>query len=103
MKRIYLCSRYAGKTAKNVALAERLCRQVIEAGGAPFAPHLLYPRFLDDRNPWERALGIACGLTFMEVCDEVWVYSGNGLSSGMRREVDHALRLGKPLVEIKEI
>ena len=39
----------------------------------------------------------------MEVCDEVWVYSGNGLSSGMRREVDHALRLGKPLVEIKEI
>ncbi len=102
MKRIYLCSRYAGDTATNFALAERLCRQVI-GGGAPFAPHLLYPRFLDDRNPSERECGIACGLTFMEVCDEVWVYSGNGLSSGMRREVDHAIRLGRPVIEIKEI
>ncbi len=97
MKRIYLCSRYAGDRANNVAVSERLCRQVIEAGGAPFAPHLLYPRFLDDRNPTERELGIACGLTFMEVCDEVWLYSG------MRREVDHALRLGKTLVEIREV
>ena len=70
---------------------------------SPFAPHLLYPRFLDDGNPSERALGIACGLTFMEVCDEVWLYSGNGLSSGMRREVDHAIQLGKTLVEIKEV
>ena len=103
VKRIYLCSRYAGDTATNVAVSERLCRQVIEAGGAPFAPHLLYPRFLDDRNPSEREISIACGLTFMEVCDEVWVYSGDGLSSGMRREVDHAIRLGKTLVEITEI
>ena len=103
VKRIYLCSRYAGETDKNVVVAERLCRQVIDAGQAPFAPHLLYPRFLDDGKLSEREIGIACGLTFMEVCDEVWVYSGNGLSSGMRREVDHAIRLGKPLVEIKEI
>ena len=103
MKRIYLCSRFAGDTATNVAVSERLCRQVIEAGGAPFAPHLLYPRFLDDQNPSERSLGIACGLTFMEVCDEVWVYSGNRQSSGMRREVDYAIRLGKRVIEIKEV
>ena len=103
MKRIYLRSRYAGDTARNVAVSERLCRQVIEAGGAPFAPHLLYPRFLDDRTPSEREIGIACGLTFMGVYDEVWVYSGNGLSSGMGRELDHASRLGKPVVEIKEV
>ena len=103
MKRIYLCSRYAGDRANNVAVAKWLCCQVIEAGQAPFAPHLLYPRFLDDRDPTERELGIACGLTFMEVCDEVWLYSGNGLSSGMRREVDHAIRLGKTLVEIREV
>ena len=85
VKRIYLCSR------------------LVEAGGAPFAPHLLYPRFLDDGKLSERELGISCGLTFLEVCDEVWVYSGKGLSSGMRREVDHAIRLGKTLVEIKEV
>ena len=103
MKRIYLCSRYAGDTAKNVAVAERLCRRLVEAGQAPFAPHLLYPRFLDDCNVSERELGIACGLTFMEVCDEVWVYAADGVSSGMRQELDHAIRLGRPVVEIKEI
>ena len=103
VKRIYLCSRYAGETDKNVVVAERLCRRLVDAGQAPFAPHLLYPRFLDDGKLWEREIGIACGLTFMEVCDEVWGYTADGLSSGMRRQVDHALRLGKPLVEIKEI
>ena len=103
MKRVYVCSRYAGATAKNVAVAQRLCRKLVEAGRAPFAPHLLYPRFLADRNPAERELGIACGLTFMEACDEVWVYSADGMSSGMRREVGHAIRLGKPVIEIKEI
>ena len=103
MKRIYLCSRYAGDTATNVVVAERLCRRLVDAGQAPFAPHLLYPRFLDDGKLSEREIGIACGLTFMEVCNEVWLYTADGVSSGMRREVDHALRLGKPLVEIKEI
>ena len=103
MKRIYLCGRYAGETDKNVVVAERLCRRLVDAGQAPFAPHLLYPRFLDDGKLWELELGISCGLTFLEVCDEVWVYTAAGVSSGMRREVDHAIRLGKPLVEIKEI
>ncbi len=102
-KRIYLCSRFAGEPAKNVAVAERLCRQRVDAGQAPFAPHLLYPRFLADGNASERALGIACGLTFMEVCNEVWLYTADWVSSGMRREVDHAIRLGKTLVEIKEV
>ncbi len=103
MKRIYLCSRYAGETAQNVVVAERLCRQLVEAGQVPFAPHLLYPRFLDDGKPLERELGIACGLTFMEVCDEVWIYTAAGVSSGMGRELDQAFWLGKPVVEIKEL
>ena len=103
VKRIYLCSRYAGDTARNEVVAERLCRQLVDAGQAPFAPHLLYPRFLDDRNPSERELGIACGLAFMSVRDEVWVYTADGFSSGMGRELDHAFRLGKPVVEIKEV
>ena len=103
MKRIFLCSRYAGDTVRNEAVAERLCRRVVEAGHAPFAPHLLYPRFLNDEDPTERELGIASGLAFMEVCDEVWVYTSDGVSSGMGRELDHAIRLDKPVVEIEEV
>ena len=103
MKRIYVCSRYAGDTANNVAVAERLCRKVVKAGHAPFAPHLTYTHFLDDRDPTERELGIDCGLAFMAACDEVWVYTADGVSSGMGRELDHAFRLGKPVVKIKEV
>ncbi len=103
MKRIFLCSRYAGYTAHNETVAERLCRRAIQAGHAPFAPHLLYARFLNDTNPLERELGITCGLAFMEVCDEVWVYTSDGVSSGMGRELDHAIRLDEPVVEIEEV
>ena len=103
VKRVYLCSRYAGDTARNEAVAEELCRRVIKAGHAPFAPHIIYTRFLDDQNPSERELGIACGLTYMAVCDEVWVYTGDGISSGMGQELDQAFRLGKRVIEIKEV
>ena len=101
MKRVFICSRYAGDVPRNTATAERLCRKAVERGCAPFAPHLLYTRFLDDEKASEREAGITCGLTFMETCDEVWVFTGDGISDGMRREVDQARRLDKPVVELE--
>ncbi len=103
MKKIFVCSPFAGEVDRNVRIAKRLCRMVMKAGHAPFAPHLLYPRFTDDTVPTQRATGIACGLAFMETCDEVWAFVGNGISSGMRQEIDHARRLGKPVVGIAEV
>lgn len=103
MKRVFICSRYAGDVARNTATAERICRQAVARGCAPFAPHLLYTRFLDDEKASERDAGIACGLAFMEICDEVWVFTGEGISDGMRVEVDYARRIGKPVIELDMI
>jgi hypothetical protein len=103
MKKIFVCSPFAGEVDRNVRVAKQLCRMVMEAGHAPFAPHLLYPRFTNDTAAAQRAAGIACGLAFMETCDEVWVFTGNGISRGMRQEIEHAERLGKPVVEIDEV
>ena len=103
MKRVFICSRYAGQIEKNVGTAKRLCRKAVEQGLAPLAPHLHYTRFLDDEKSEERNAGIACGLKFMEVCDLVWVFVGDGISNGMRREIDHAKRLGKLVLEIEEV
>jgi hypothetical protein len=100
MKKIFVCSPFAGEVDRNVRFAKKMCRMVMDAGNAPFAPHLLYPRFSDDNDPTQRAAGITCGLAFMETCDEVWVFAGNGISSGMRQEIEHAERLGKPVVRI---
>ncbi|HRT64760.1 MAG TPA: hypothetical protein P5540_08010 [Candidatus Hydrogenedentes bacterium] len=103
MKRVFICSRFAGDVDRNIETARKLCRQAVERGHAPFAPHLLYPQFMDDTKPKEREVGIACGLEFMTVCDEVWAYVGDGVSDGMRREIAQAQRLGKVVAELTEI
>lgn len=56
----------------NVRFAEQVCQMIALAGGAPFAPHLLFTRFLDDNEPEERAIGMRCGKTFLGVCVEAW-------------------------------
>ena len=103
MKRVFICSRFAGDVDRNMETARKLCRRAVERGCAPFAPHLLYPQFVDDARPEERETGIACGLEFMALCDEVWAYMGDGVSDGMRREMAHAQRLAKSLIELTEI
>lgn len=99
MKRIFVCSRYAGDVEGNVRVARWLCQEVVRAGAVPFAPHLLYTQFMNDDDPRERAAGISCGLAFMAVCDEVWVYTGAGISPGMKQELAHAGRLGLTVVD----
>ena len=59
MKKIFICSRYAGDVTRNVVVAERLCRKAVEQGCAPFAPHLLFTRFLDDEKASEREIEAA--------------------------------------------
>ena len=102
-ERVYICSRYAGDVEHNVRVALALCRMAVEVGLAPFAPHLLFTQFLDDTDPAQREIGISLGMRFMEVCDVVWGYLGEGVSDGMRREIEHARHLGKPIVLLQEV
>lgn len=101
--RVFICSKYAGDIEHNARVAQALCRMALEAGLAPFAPHLLYTQILDDSDPAQRDLGISTGLRFMETCDVVWVYVGEGVSDGMHREVEHAQSLHKPVVILREV
>lgn len=101
--RVFICSKYAGDIKHNVNVALALCRMAVKSGLAPFAPHLLYTQFLEESDPAQRDLGISLGLRFMETCGVVWVYVGEGVSDGMRREMKHARRLGKPVVILREV
>ena len=47
--RVFICSKYAGDIEHNVRVAQALCRMALEAGLAPFAPHLLYTQILKDK------------------------------------------------------
>lgn len=99
---VLLASPFADDTDRNIAYAVRACRDAIARGEAPLAPHLLYPRFLDDEVPDERELGMDCGKAWLGVADALVVYADLGVSAGMREEIGRAIRLCKT-VEFRSI
>lgn len=101
MKRVFICSRYRGHVEYNTAVAKHLCAKAVREGHSPFAPHLFYTQFLDDNIESERKAGIACGACFLRICNEVWVYAGDGVSEGMRAEIAYAKAKGIPVIEVE--
>ena len=86
---VYICSPYAGDAEKNVEAAQRYSRFAVDKGYIPIAPHLLFPQFLNDRNPKERQLGLFFGNALMSKCSEVWVF-GSRITAGMEDEIKRA-------------
>lgn len=95
-KRAYIVSKYAGDTVENIKNARRFCRFAVKQGYMPLASHLLYPQFLNDKNPYERELGTTFGLMLLASCKETWVF-GTEHSPGMVTEIAEAKRLDKTI------
>ena len=100
MKLVYIASPYAGDIPNNVERAKEYCKQALEQGVIPVAPHLLYPQFLEDGDPAERNLGLRAGLELLARCDELWV-CGPEISPGMSREIQFAQGLGIPIRQVE--
>ena len=86
----------AREILRNIKLAKIGCRIAVERGCAPFAPHLLYPQFLDEHDPEARKAGMKIGLQFLELCDEMWVL-GRKITDGMAEEIAAAKVNGIPI------
>ena len=93
MKKIFVCSPFGGKQV-NIDRAKEYCKFVLSKDAAPFAPHLLFPQMLDDSKEEDRRKGIACGLEYLSMCDEIWIFipEGEQLSDGMKMETIAASR-----------
>lgn len=80
--------------------AVEACRKVHERGNIPIAPHLYWPRFLDDNDPQDRDYGIAAGLETLKRCDEMIVIirqegpEEEWISQGMQAEIAAAAKMG---------
>lgn len=100
MKKVYICSRFRPdenhSVDDNIRRALYACEIAITKGYAPFAPHLIYPRFLDDDEPNERTLGMEAGKAWLAACDELWQW-GASVSEGMAEEITFARTLGIPV------
>jgi hypothetical protein len=100
MKKIFVCSPFKGNIFNNIRNAIRCCKFVSNLGYIPFAPHLHYPRFLNDHNEKQREIGIQSGLAFLKHCDELW-YFGEYVSEGMLKEIHFAKTNNIPVVQQK--
>lgn len=98
MKKIYVVSPYAGDIEKNVENALGYCKYVMRLGHMPLAAHLYFTQMTDDNIPEERRAGLNMGLELLAMCDEVWVFCENYISSGMAGEIAKAKELG---IELK--
>lgn len=93
---VYICSPYAGDTARNTVLARRCSRFAVDQGVIPLAPHLLFPQFMDDTDPEERKLALYMGKKILSHCSELWVF-GSNISDGMASEIKLAQKWQKPV------
>lgn len=101
-KLIYICSPLRGDYTRNQQRAKQHCREVLQAGYIPIAPHIYFTEFLNDENPAERQQGMAAGLELLQMCQELWAYipPGGLPSEGMQQEINYAMEKG---IEIKFI
>lgn len=87
--------------ARNIVFAEAICRRVaLETSLIPFAPHLLFPRFLRDHEAAERDLGISYAKRILPLCS-LAVFAvppwRSNFSTGMKFEEALAVSLYVPM------
>ena len=86
---VFICSPFAGDVDRNIQKAQGYSRFAVSRNCIPFAPHLLFPQFMDDDDKEERKLGIFFGLVLLTKCHEVWVF-GRNITKGMTVEIEKA-------------
>jgi len=87
---VYICSPFAGDVQLNRKNARKYSRFALDQSAIPLTPHLLYPQFMDDKDPAERWLARhKINYVLVGKCDELWVF-GSVISSGMEYEISVA-------------
>lgn len=98
MKKVIVESPYGAKDeqtlARNRQYARAACHDCVKRGENPFASHLFYTQFLDDRDPVERTLGIDMGFARWDDAEAIVFYLDLGLSPGMQKALQRAFELG---------
>ena len=89
MPLVYICSPYKSDPKANMERTRKFCRFALDHGQIPLAATLMFPQFMDDRNPAERELAIFMDIVLMGKCHEVWVL-GDTVSEGMAEEISRA-------------
>ena len=102
--RAYVCSPFSGDLGRSCDIARAVCRALITRGFAPFAPHLVYPWLgLEDSITEQREAAIACGLAWVSGSDVLVAWIRDGVSNGMKSEIEAAIATDIPFVQVFNI
>lgn len=96
-KLVYICAPLRGKVEQNVEFARQKAQEVFRSGDIPVCPHLMFPPIADTNHPSEDQRARDMGLRLVESCQQVNVY-GPVWTDGMWEEINHANRLGIPIM-----
>lgn len=107
MRKVYICSPYRAEDSaeldRNIDYAQQLTRQALNAGYAPITPHLYIAQCMNEREPEERARGMAAGLELLKMCDLVMAGTKYGISEGMSMEIYTAGEMGITVIAAKDM
>jgi len=87
-------SPYRGDHERNLRYLRAAIADSLMRDEAPFAMHGFYPQFLSDDIPWQRQLGIDCGLAWMRRAEYVVFYTDLGVTEGMVEAQDFCRERG---------
>lgn len=103
MKKAYICSPFQARTEieldRNIDYAQALTKKALRDGFAPIAPHLYFTQCLDNKNPYERKMGLDAGLELLKFCDVIIVGLAYGLREDMDVSVKAAIKAGLEVIE----
>ena len=88
MRVAYVCAPLAGDLKKNISNAKKFGKFLFDRGMAPVIPHI-YAEILDDKDPYDRELGMNADRSLLFKCDEMWVF-GDKFTKGMKEEIHFA-------------
>ena len=92
---ISLESPFASDPIENIHYAYECCKDSIAKGESPYASHLLFPQFLDDKDPAARAAGLRLSDAWRHKADKIVFYTDKGWSAGMQHALDFVKAHGK--------
>ena len=100
-KLIYICAPLRGDVEKNIEFARQKAQEVFASGNVPVCPHLMFPPIADPNSPAQDQAAREMGLRLVESCQQINVY-GSEWTEGMWAEINHAMKLGIPVMTDQE-
>ena len=96
MKNIYVCA--AWRDPNSIIHFKQICNKIIEMGHNPICWEVMYSPLIDFSDYKNRDKALIMGLSFMGICDEIWVF-GAYRTSSMTQELIVANEKHLPVIE----